>query len=76
MMAIGILRVFESKGHDWLLILGFAFQMILVLVTGHVLAHAPIVQRGLRAMARHLKPGGVFGLWSNDRPDDAFTQRL
>lgn len=31
---------------------------------------------GLRAMARHLKPGGVFGLWSNDRPDPAFTQRL
>ncbi|MGI4951346.1 MAG: short-chain fatty acid transporter [Janthinobacterium lividum] len=31
-------------------ILGFAFQMILVLVTGHVLAHAPVVQRGLRAM--------------------------
>ena len=31
---------------------------------------------GLRAMARHLKPGGVFGLWSNDRPDPAFTERL
>ena len=31
---------------------------------------------GLRAMARHLKPGGVFGLWSNDRPDAAFTRRL
>lgn len=24
---------------------------------------------GLRSLARHLKPGGVFGLWSNDRPD-------
>ncbi len=33
-------------------ILGFAFQMILILVTGHVLAHAPPVQRGLRALVR------------------------
>lgn len=24
----------------------------------------------------HLRPGGVFGLWSNDRPDEAFTVRL
>lgn len=31
---------------------------------------------GLKALARHLKPGGVFGLWSNDRPDPAFTERL
>jgi len=31
-------------------ILGFAFQMILVLVTGHALAHSPLVQRGLRAL--------------------------
>lgn len=31
---------------------------------------------GLRAMATHLKPGGIFGLWSNDRPDPAFTDRL
>lgn len=31
---------------------------------------------GLRALARHLKPGGIFGLWSNDRPDPAFTHRL
>ena len=31
-------------------ILGFAFQMILILVTGHVLAHAPPVQRLLRAL--------------------------
>lgn len=30
----------------------------------------------LRALTRHLKPGGVFGLWSNDRPDAAFTARL
>jgi spermidine synthase len=31
---------------------------------------------GLRRLAAHLRPGGVFGLWSNDSPDDAFTARL
>lgn len=31
---------------------------------------------GLRALAEHLRPGGVFGLWSNDAPDEAFTRRL
>lgn len=31
---------------------------------------------GLVAMAAHLKPGGVFGLWSDDREDPAFTERL
>jgi spermidine synthase len=31
---------------------------------------------GLRRLATHLRPGGVFGLWSNDRPDDEFTARL
>lgn len=27
---------------------------------------------GLRALAKHLKPVGVFALWSNDPPDEAF----
>ena len=27
-------------------------------------------------MTAHLKPGGVFGLWSNQRPDSAFSERL
>ena len=27
-------------------------------------------------MARFLRPGGVFAMWSNDAPDDAFTRRL
>ncbi|MEP0521851.1 MAG: spermidine synthase [Hyphomicrobiales bacterium] len=31
---------------------------------------------GLTKLKDHMKPGAVFGLWSNDRPDDAFTQRL
>lgn len=31
---------------------------------------------GLRRLLPHLHPGGVFGLWSNDRPDPAFTERL
>lgn len=32
-------------------ILGFALQMILILATGYAIADAPIVQRGLRALA-------------------------
>ena len=31
-------------------ILGFAFQMILILVTGHALAYSPPIQRGLRRL--------------------------
>mgnify|MGYP005841410913 CR=1 FL=1 len=31
---------------------------------------------GLRAVARHLKPGGIFGLWSNEAPQPAFLDRL
>lgn len=31
---------------------------------------------GLRRMTRHLYPGGVFALWSNDPPDRAFTDTL
>lgn len=34
-------------------ILGFALQMILILATGYAIADAPIVQRGLRALASH-----------------------
>ncbi|WP_089246188.1 spermidine synthase [Asanoa hainanensis] len=37
-------------------------------------SHAPFYTAdGLRRLADHLHPGGVFGLWSNDPPDDAFT---
>ena len=32
--------------------------------------------QGLGALAAHLKPGGVFGLWSNEKPDATFTERL
>ena len=31
---------------------------------------------GLKKLASHLQPGGVFGLWSNELPDEAFTERL
>jgi spermidine synthase len=31
---------------------------------------------GLRQLGRHLRPGGVFALWSNDPPDDAFVDDL
>jgi spermidine synthase len=39
--------------------------------------HAAFYQpAGLRRMAAKLRPGGLFGLWSNALPDDAFTARL
>jgi spermidine synthase len=31
---------------------------------------------GLRALTSHIKPGGIFGLWSNDGADHAFVDRL
>ena len=31
---------------------------------------------GLGTLLKHLVPGGVFGLWSNDRPDETFLARL
>ena len=31
---------------------------------------------GLARLAAHLKPGGIFGLWSDALTDDAFTARL
>jgi spermidine synthase len=33
-------------------------------------------EQGLSRLATHLRPGGIFALWSNDRPDNAFTARL
>lgn len=32
--------------------------------------------QGLQKLSTHLKSGGVFGLWSNDLPDESFTARL
>ena len=31
---------------------------------------------GLRQFASHLHPGGVFALWSDDPPDEAFMDTL
>ncbi|MGQ7791374.1 spermidine synthase [Faunimonas sp. B44] len=31
---------------------------------------------GLRALSRHLKPGAIFGLWSNEGPDERFVDTL
>ena len=33
-------------------------------------------EAGLTRLSAHLHPGGVFGLWSNEVPDDGFTARL
>lgn len=33
-------------------------------------------EAGLARRAHHLRPGGVFGLWSNDRTDPDFLRRL
>src|SRR6267142_3932008 len=39
--------------------------------------HAALYQpEGLARLAAHLHPGGVFALWSNDPPDDAFGRIL
>jgi spermidine synthase len=41
------------------------------------LVNAALYQRqGLARLAEHLHPGGVFALWSNDPPDDAFNAVL
>ncbi len=31
---------------------------------------------GLQRLAFHFRPGGVFGLWSNELPEESFTRRL
>jgi hypothetical protein len=31
---------------------------------------------GLRRLASHLHPGGVFAMWSDDPPDEEFLQAL
>ncbi len=33
-------------------------------------------EQGLRRMKRFLKSGGVFGVWSNDPPEEAFQRRM
>jgi spermidine synthase len=39
--------------------------------------HAALYEPGgLTRLASHLNPGGVFALWSNDPPDDAFARVL
>ena len=39
--------------------------------------HRPFYEpAGLAKLARHLYPGGVFALWSNDPPDSSFMAKL
>ena len=39
--------------------------------------HAGFYQpAGLGNLAKHLQPGGVFGMWSNDPPEEGFMQSL
>ena len=39
--------------------------------------HAALYEpAGLASLAEHLQPGGVFALWSNDPPDQAFVAAL
>jgi hypothetical protein len=33
-------------------------------------------EAGARRLAEHLRPGGVFALWSNDPPDDDYLAVL
>ncbi len=44
-----------------------------VLHASHAAFYAP---EGVAALKRHLRPGGVFGLWSDDPPDGEFTSVL
>ena len=40
-------------------------------------SHADLyTEAGLRSLGRHLVPGGVFALWSDDAPDAEFTALL
>ena len=39
--------------------------------------HADLyTEAGLRRLGSHLRPGGVFGLWSDDAPEDSFLALL
>jgi spermidine synthase len=44
-----------------------------VLHPSHARFYTPV---GLRQLTRHLQPGGVFALWSDDPPDDDFLATL
>ncbi len=33
-------------------------------------------EEGLKELAQHLKPGGVFGLWADGEPEESFTSHL
>lgn len=76
---------FTHAGQDPPMLAGAApdrFDAVLVDIDhspSHLLdpGHAPLyTPDGLRRLGRHLRPHGVFALWSNDAPDDDFVADL
>lgn len=64
----------ESAGQRWhAVLLDIDHSPDHVLDPSHSRFYSP---DGLRGIADHLHPGGVFALWSDDPPDEAFTGAL
>ena len=56
---------------------GWGLLVTILCVVGLLwLTFALYRREGLERLADHLNPGGVFALWSNDPPEDAFREVL